>query len=138
MLFCATDTLLRRAKLNKSAESTRASFFPISGFPSFFPISLRRHLRPLSPSRRHLPAVTVAASVGFTRIFAGDFSLLRPPFPTPEMSDLIRRGRSMMPAPSSDPPAQSASAATTPALLDHVVVGPGASQAPASSASSVA
>ncbi|KAI5322342.1 hypothetical protein L3X38_031414 [Prunus dulcis] len=55
-----------------------------------------------------------------------------------EMSDLIRRGRSMTTAPSSDPPAQSASAATAPALLDHVVVGPGASQAPASSASSVA
>ncbi|BBN69207.1 hypothetical protein Prudu_815S000300 [Prunus dulcis] len=54
------------------------------------------------------------------------------------MSDLIRRGRSMTTAPSSDPPAQSASAATAPALLDHVVVGPGASQAPASSASSVA
>ncbi|KAI5311855.1 hypothetical protein L3X38_041028 [Prunus dulcis] len=52
------------------------------------------------------------------------------------MSDLIRRGRSMTTAPSSDPPAQSASAATTPALLDHVVVGPGASQAPVSSASS--
>ncbi|BBG92486.1 hypothetical protein Prudu_000240 [Prunus dulcis] len=55
-----------------------------------------------------------------------------------QMSDLIRRGRSMTTAPSSDPPAQSASAATAPALLDHVVVGPGASQAPASSASSVA
>ncbi|KAI5342902.1 hypothetical protein L3X38_010778 [Prunus dulcis] len=54
------------------------------------------------------------------------------------MSDLIRRGRTMMTAPSSDPPAQSASAATAPALMDHVVVGPGASQAPASSASSVA
>ncbi|KAI5333488.1 hypothetical protein L3X38_023619 [Prunus dulcis] len=54
------------------------------------------------------------------------------------MSDLIRRGRSMTTAPSSDPPAQSASAATAPALLNHVVVGPGASQAPASSASSVA
>ncbi|BBG93081.1 Ankyrin repeat family protein [Prunus dulcis] len=39
---------------------------------------------------------------------------------------------------SSDPPAQSASAATAPALMDHVVVGPGASQGPASSASSVA
>ncbi|BBN68861.1 Ankyrin repeat family protein [Prunus dulcis] len=46
------------------------------------------------------------------------------------MSDLIRRGRSMTTAPSSDPPAQSASAATAPALLDHVVV-------PASPASSV-
>ncbi|BBG99617.1 hypothetical protein Prudu_009362, partial [Prunus dulcis] len=59
------------------------------------------------------------------------------------MSDLIRRGRSMTTAPSSDPPAQSASAATAPALLDHVVVGREASQAPASkapasSASSVA
>ncbi|KAI5342608.1 hypothetical protein L3X38_010483 [Prunus dulcis] len=54
------------------------------------------------------------------------------------MSDLIRRDRSMTTAPSSDPPAQSASAATAPALLDHVVVVPGASQAPASSASSVA
>ncbi|KAI5324047.1 hypothetical protein L3X38_033120 [Prunus dulcis] len=47
------------------------------------------------------------------------------------MSDLIRRGRSMTTAPRSDPPAQSASAATAPALLDHVVVGPGPSQAPA-------
>ncbi|KAI5334366.1 hypothetical protein L3X38_024499 [Prunus dulcis] len=53
------------------------------------------------------------------------------------MSDLIRRGRSMTTAPSLDPPAQSASAATAPALLDHMVVGPWASQAPASSASSV-
>ncbi|KAI5353955.1 hypothetical protein L3X38_006849 [Prunus dulcis] len=54
------------------------------------------------------------------------------------MLDLIRRGRSMTTAPSSDPPAQAASAATAPALLDHVVVGHEASQAPASSASSVA
>ncbi|KAI5327376.1 hypothetical protein L3X38_026772 [Prunus dulcis] len=44
----------------------------------------------------------------------------------------------MTTAPSSNPPAQSASAATAPAMLDHVVVGPGASQAPASSSSSVA
>ncbi|KAI5312878.1 hypothetical protein L3X38_042052 [Prunus dulcis] len=43
----------------------------------------------------------------------------------------------MTTAPSSDPPAQSASAATAPALMDYVVVGPGASRAPASSASSV-
>ncbi|KAI5338809.1 hypothetical protein L3X38_018081 [Prunus dulcis] len=56
----------------------------------------------------------------------------------PEMSDLIRRGRSMTTAPSSDPPAQSASAATAPALMEHVLVGPRASQVPASSASSVA
>ncbi|KAI5318328.1 hypothetical protein L3X38_038036 [Prunus dulcis] len=54
------------------------------------------------------------------------------------MSDLIRRGRSMNTAPSSDPPAQSASVAAAPALLDHVVVGPGPSHPPASSASSVA
>ncbi|KAI5312371.1 hypothetical protein L3X38_041544 [Prunus dulcis] len=40
------------------------------------------------------------------------------------MSDLIRRGRTMTTAPSSDPQAQSASAATAPALMDHVVVGP--------------
>ncbi|BBN67799.1 hypothetical protein Prudu_189S000600 [Prunus dulcis] len=60
-----------------------------------------------------------------------------PDTPKFQTLDLIRRGRSMTTAPSSDPPAQSASAATAPALLDHVVVGPGASQAPASSASSV-
>ncbi|BBG92901.1 hypothetical protein Prudu_000762 [Prunus dulcis] len=58
-----------------------------------------------------------------------------PDTPKFQTLDLIRRGRSMTTAPSSDPPAQSASAATAPALLDHVVVGPGASQAPASSAS---
>ncbi|XP_020426593.1 uncharacterized protein LOC109950859 [Prunus persica] len=43
-----------------------------------------------------------------------------------------------MTAPSSDPPAPSASASTAPALMEHVLVGPGASQAHASSASSVA
>ncbi|KAI5343635.1 hypothetical protein L3X38_011511 [Prunus dulcis] len=150
MLFCATDFRIRRAKLNKFAETTRASFFPSSGFPPSSPslsavtsaLSLRSYLTPL-------PAVTSASSLpspppcrrvflDFSRFFAGDFSLLRPLFPTPEMSDLIRRGRSMTTAPSSDPPALSASAATAPALLDHVVVGPGPSQAPASSVSSVA
>ncbi|KAI5328557.1 hypothetical protein L3X38_027954 [Prunus dulcis] len=107
-------------------------------------LSLRRHLSPLSlpspqpPPRRHLSRLpAVANSSVFPDSSPANFSLLRPPFPTPEMSDLIRRGRSMTTAPSSDPPAQSASAATAPALLDHVVVGPGASQAPASSASSV-
>ncbi|KAI5323415.1 hypothetical protein L3X38_032487 [Prunus dulcis] len=157
MLFCATDVVVRRAKSNKSAETTRVSFFPISGFPRPFRISLRRllRLRPLSPFGpqpppcRHLgrlPAVAASLPsrvVGFSRFFAADFSLLRPPFPTYEMSDLIRRGRSMTTAPSSDPPAQSASAATAPALLDNVVVGceafqAPASQAPASSASSMA
>ncbi|KAI5340748.1 hypothetical protein L3X38_020022 [Prunus dulcis] len=57
--------------------------------------------------------------------------------PIVRFPDLIRRGRSMTTAPSSDSPAQSASAATAPALMDHVLVGPAASQAPASSASSV-
>ncbi|KAI5343253.1 hypothetical protein L3X38_011129 [Prunus dulcis] len=150
-------TFFGRAKSNKSAETTRVSFFPISGFPPPFRISLRRRLRlrPLSPFGpqpppcRHLgrlPAVGASLPsrvVDFSRFFAADFSLLRPPFSTSEMSDLIRRGRSMTTAPSSDPPAQSASAATTPALLDNVVVGreafqAPASQAPASSASSVA
>ncbi|BBH09005.1 hypothetical protein Prudu_021387 [Prunus dulcis] len=50
----------------------------------------------------------------------------------------IRRGRSMTTAPSSDPPAQSASTATAPALMEHVLVGLGASQVPASFASSIA
>ncbi|KAI5340562.1 hypothetical protein L3X38_019836 [Prunus dulcis] len=39
------------------------------------------------------------------------------------MSDLIRRGRSMTTAPSSDPPAQSASAATAPASIWWLVPG---------------
>ncbi|KAI5312115.1 hypothetical protein L3X38_041288 [Prunus dulcis] len=93
---------------------------------------------PLPPCRRRPSAASPPPCSIPTRIFAADFSLLRPPFRTPEMSDLIRRGRSMTTAPSSDPPAQSASPATAPAMLDHVVVGPGASQAPASSSSSVA
>ncbi|KAI5328556.1 hypothetical protein L3X38_027953 [Prunus dulcis] len=155
--ICATRSArricIRRAKSHKSAETTRAFFFPISGLLLRNLISLRRRLRPLSPfvpqppPCRHLryhPAVAGPLPrrrppcFGLSRIFAADFSLLRPPFRTPEMSDLIRRGRSMTTAPSSDPPAQSASAATAPALLDHVVVGPGASQALASSSSSVA
>ncbi|KAI5337584.1 hypothetical protein L3X38_016855 [Prunus dulcis] len=39
---------------------------------------------------------------------------------------------------SSEPPAQPTSTATAPALMDHLAVGPAGSQAPASSASSVA
>ncbi|KAI5350043.1 hypothetical protein L3X38_002934 [Prunus dulcis] len=132
---------------------TRGLLLPHFWFSSFLPpsaLSLRRHLS-------HLPAVTSATSLPspqpppyrcrlpaiakwsiFPDSSSADFSLLRPPFPTPELSDLIRRRRSMTTASSSDPPAQSASAATAPALLDRVVVGLGASQAPASSASSVA
>ncbi|CAL9025681.1 unnamed protein product [Prunus brigantina] len=55
-----------------------------------------------------------------------------------QMSDLIRRRRAVMPTQSSEPPAQPASTATTPALMDHMAVGPVGSQAPASSASSMA
>ncbi|KAI5316410.1 hypothetical protein L3X38_036117 [Prunus dulcis] len=54
------------------------------------------------------------------------------------MSDLIRRRRAVTTRQSSEPPAQSTSAATEPALMDHLAVGPVRSQAPASSASSVA
>ena len=52
-----------------------------------------------------------------------------------QMSDLIRRRRSVMTTPSPEPPARSASAATAPALMVEL---PGVSQTPASSASSVA
>ncbi|KAI5334389.1 hypothetical protein L3X38_024522 [Prunus dulcis] len=61
------------------------------------------------------------------------------------MSDLIRRRRAVTTTQSSEPPTQPtsaatapASAATAPALMDHLAVGPAGSQAPASSASSVA
>ncbi|CAL9011008.1 unnamed protein product [Prunus brigantina] len=51
------------------------------------------------------------------------------------MSDLIRRRRSVTTTPSPEPPARLASVATAPALMVEL---PGVSQAPASSASSVA
>ncbi|KAI5324445.1 hypothetical protein L3X38_033518 [Prunus dulcis] len=54
------------------------------------------------------------------------------------MSDLIRHRRAVMTTQSSEPPAQPTSAATAPALMDHLAVGPAGSQAPASSASSMA
>ncbi|KAI5312791.1 hypothetical protein L3X38_041965 [Prunus dulcis] len=61
------------------------------------------------------------------------------------MSDLIRRHRAVTPTQISEPPTQPtsaatapASAATTPAQMDHLAVGPAGSQAPTSSASSVA
>ncbi|CAL8167763.1 unnamed protein product [Prunus armeniaca] len=84
------------------------------------------------------------------------FSLLRPPISTPEdrvgfdgswikvsdtpklqTLDLIRRRRSVTTTPSSEPPAQPASTATAPALMYELPDGPGVSQAPASSTSSV-
>ncbi|BBH02203.1 hypothetical protein Prudu_012703 [Prunus dulcis] len=62
-----------------------------------------------------------------------------------QMSDLITRRRAVMTTQSSEPPTQPTSAATAPAspatapaLMDHLAVGPAGSQAPASSASSVA
>ncbi|BBG99356.1 hypothetical protein Prudu_009019 [Prunus dulcis] len=84
------------------------------------------------------PRAAGACGGGWDTVAVGHWVPEQSPVCHERMSDLIRRGRSMTTAPSSDPPAQSASAATAPALLDHVVVGPGASQAPASSASSVA
>ncbi|KAI5350928.1 hypothetical protein L3X38_003819 [Prunus dulcis] len=54
------------------------------------------------------------------------------------MSDLIRRRRAMTTTQSSEPPAQPTFAATAPALMDHLAVGPAGSQAPTSSTSSVA
>ncbi|BBH05066.1 hypothetical protein Prudu_016352 [Prunus dulcis] len=83
------------------------------------------------------PRAAGACGGGWDTVAVGHWVPEQSPVCHERMSDLIRRGRSMTTAPSSDPPAQSASAATAPALLDHVVVGPGVSQAPASSASSV-
>ena len=62
-----------------------------------------------------------------------------------QMSDLITRRRAVTTTQGSEPPTQvtaaataAASAATAPALMDRLAVGPAGSQAPASSASSVA
>ncbi|KAI5313769.1 hypothetical protein L3X38_042945 [Prunus dulcis] len=54
------------------------------------------------------------------------------------MSDLIRHRRAVTTSQSSEPPAQPTSAATAPALMDHLAVSPVGSQGPASSTSSVA
>ncbi|KAI5328468.1 hypothetical protein L3X38_027865 [Prunus dulcis] len=54
------------------------------------------------------------------------------------MSDLIRRRRAVTTTQSSEPSAQQTSAATAPALINHLAVGPAGSQALASSTSSVA
>ncbi|KAI5316590.1 hypothetical protein L3X38_036297 [Prunus dulcis] len=58
--------------------------------------------------------------------------------PIVQFPDLIRRRRAVMTTQSSEPPAQPTSAATVPALMDHLAVGPTGSQVPASLASSVA
>ncbi|KAI5317517.1 hypothetical protein L3X38_037224 [Prunus dulcis] len=120
IISCVAQTVLN---LQKRPE---ASFFPIS---LVFPPSLSR-LSPPPPQppplvpwrpcrrRRHRSLIAVAvATVAST-------------------GTQPRRSRlSFLCA--TDPPAQSASAATAPALMNYVVVGPGASRAPASSASSV-
>ncbi|KAI5324902.1 hypothetical protein L3X38_033975 [Prunus dulcis] len=138
--------------LRDTNKRTDASFFPsfchLSPSPPLSPPSPQPPTPPKLRPGHHLrsfpsfPAVTVEPAAGISSFFSDSspaaFSLLLPPFPTHEMSDLIRRGRSVMTAPSSDPPAQPASAATAPAMMDHVPVGPGGSQAPASLASSVA
>ncbi|KAI5349276.1 hypothetical protein L3X38_002163 [Prunus dulcis] len=54
-----------------------------------------------------------------------------------QMSDVIRRRRAVKTTQSLEPPAQPTSAATAPALMDHLAVGPAGSQVPASLASSV-
>ncbi|KAI5313806.1 hypothetical protein L3X38_042982 [Prunus dulcis] len=91
---------------------------------------------------RSFPAVTVKPAAIISSVFTESappsFSLLRQPNPTPEMSDLIRHRRALTTTQSSEPPAQPTSAATAPALMDHLAVGPARSQAPASSASLVA
>ncbi|KAI5313372.1 hypothetical protein L3X38_042546 [Prunus dulcis] len=59
------------------------------------------------------------------------------PLRATKMSNLIRSRKAVTTAQSSPPPAQPSSVVTTPALMDHLPVGPGGSEAPASSTSSV-
>ncbi|KAI5353281.1 hypothetical protein L3X38_006174 [Prunus dulcis] len=80
---------------------------------------------------------------GFGRISSA--VILPPPATNSATSDLITRRRAVTTTQGSQPPTQltaaataAASAATTPALMAHSAVGPAGSQAPASSASSVA
>ncbi|KAI5313781.1 hypothetical protein L3X38_042957 [Prunus dulcis] len=91
---------------------------------------------------RSFPAITIEPAAIISSIFTESaplsFSLVWRPNPTPEMSDLIRRHGEVTTKQSSEPPTQPTSAATAPALMDHLAVGPAGSQAPASSASLVA
>ncbi|KAI5342695.1 hypothetical protein L3X38_010571 [Prunus dulcis] len=80
---------------------------------------------------------------GFGRISSA--VILPPPVTNSATSDLITRRRAVKTRQGSQPPTQltaaataAASAATAPALMAHSAVGPAGSQAPASSASSVA
>ncbi|KAI5343994.1 hypothetical protein L3X38_011871 [Prunus dulcis] len=91
---------------------------------------------------RSFPTVIVEPAALISSVFTDcappSFSLLRRPNPTLEMSDLIRRHRAVTTTQSLEHPALPTSAATVPALMDYLAVGPVGSQAPASSASSVA
>ncbi|KAI5333401.1 hypothetical protein L3X38_023532 [Prunus dulcis] len=80
---------------------------------------------------------------GFGRISSA--VILPPPATNSATSDLITRRRAVTTTQGSEPPTQvtaaataAASPATAPALMDRLAVGPAGSQAPASSASSVA
>ncbi|CAL9011611.1 unnamed protein product, partial [Prunus brigantina] len=140
--FVAQDS----RNFQKNRDSLLSSSRPLSALNT---LSLRRHSSPV-PRRKKDRAATTVEAQSFPRrhrrrfhrkkLRLADsappvFSLLQPPIPTPEMSDLIRHRRSVTTTPSSEPPAWSASAATAPALMVEL---PGVSQAPASSASSVA
>ncbi|KAI5333000.1 hypothetical protein L3X38_023129 [Prunus dulcis] len=72
---------------------------------------------------------------GFDRISSA--VILPPPATNSATSDLITRRKAVTTTQGSEPPTQLTAAATAPALMDHLAVGPAGSQAPASSASSV-
>ncbi|KAI5338234.1 hypothetical protein L3X38_017505 [Prunus dulcis] len=104
--------------------SSSPSLSPPSAQPPT-PVDLDRAATTVVP--RIFPAVTVEPAAAISSVFTESapqsFSLLRRPNPTPEPTSAAT-------AP--------ASAATAPALMDHLAVDPAGSQAPASSASSVA
>ncbi|KAI5337852.1 hypothetical protein L3X38_017123 [Prunus dulcis] len=103
----------------------RLSLSPLSAQPPTQWI-LDRDATTLVP--RSFPAVTVEPAAAISSVFTESappsFSLLRRLNPTPEMSNLIRRRRAVTTTQSSEPPAQPTSAATAPALIDHLAVGP--------------
>ncbi|KAI5323109.1 hypothetical protein L3X38_032181 [Prunus dulcis] len=118
-----------------SLPSQFRRFFPILRRP--ISLSSGHHFRRLSECYRFgHPRAAGARGGAWDTVAVGHWVPEQSPVCHERMSDLIRRGRSMTTASSSDPPAQSTSAATAPAFMDHMLVGPGASQAPASSASS--
>ncbi|KAI5343983.1 hypothetical protein L3X38_011860 [Prunus dulcis] len=140
------ERLLGELKKSISENFFSPSLSPPSAQPPA-PVDLDRAATTVVP--RSFPAVTVEPAAAISSVFTESappsFSLLRRPNPTPEMSDLIRRRRAVTTTQSLERPTQPtstatapASAATAPALMNHLAVGPAGSQAPASSASSVA